>query len=91
LSDSFAHQLYYQADDFAIVDRVKAVADALGKTMPQVALAWMLSKPYITAPIVGASKLPHLEQAVDALTVALTPEHVRLLEEPYRPHAVAGH
>ena len=91
LSDSFAHQLYYQADDFAVVDRVKAVADALGKTMPQVALAWMLSKPYITAPIVGASKLPHLEQAVDALTVALTPEHIRLLEEPYRPHPVAGH
>jgi len=91
LSDSFAHQLYYQAEDFAVVDRVKAVADALGKTMPQVALAWMLSKPYITAPIVGASKLPHLEQAVDALTVALTPEHIRLLEEPYRPHPVAGH
>ncbi len=90
-SDAFAHQLYYQQDDFTVVDRVKAVAGSVGKTMPQVALAWMLSKPYITAPIVGASKLPHLEQAVEALSLHLTAEQVRVLEEPYRPHPVAGH
>jgi 1-deoxyxylulose-5-phosphate synthase len=90
-SDDFAHTLYYQDDDFAIVDRVTGVAKEIGKTMPQVALAWMLSKPYITAPIVGASKLPHLEQAVEALSIRLTPEQIKSLEEPYRPHRVLGH
>jgi aryl-alcohol dehydrogenase (NADP+) len=90
-SDGFAHQLYYQSDDFAVVERVKEVADSLGRSMPQVALAWMLSKPYITAPIVGASKLVHLEQAVEALSLQLDQEQVKLLEEPYRAHPVAGH
>lgn len=89
-SDEFAHRLYYQPEDFTIVDRVKAVSQAIGKTMPQVALAWMLSKPYITAPIVGASKLPHLEQAVDALSINLTAEQLKTLEEPYRHHTVLG-
>jgi aryl-alcohol dehydrogenase (NADP+) len=90
-TDEYAHQMYYQADDFSVLDRVKGVATAVGKSLPQVALAWMLSKPYVTAPIVGASKLTHLEQAVDALALKLTPEQVRNLEEPYRPHGVAGH
>ena len=58
-SDDFAHGMYYQEEDFVTVDRVATVAKDMGKTMPQVALAWMLSKPYITSPIVGASKLPH--------------------------------
>jgi 1-deoxyxylulose-5-phosphate synthase len=90
-SDEFAHSLYYQPDDFAVVERVKEVAGSIGKTMPQVALAWMLSKPSVTAPIVGASKLPHLEQAVDALSITLTTEHIKALEEQYKPHPVAGH
>jgi 1-deoxyxylulose-5-phosphate synthase len=90
-SDEFAHKMYYQQDDFAVLERVKSVAAAIGRTMPQVALAWMLSKPVITAPIVGASKPAHLEQAVDALSIALTAEQVRMLEEPYRPHPIAGH
>lgn len=90
-SDEFAHKMYYQADDFAVLDRVKSVAEAIGKTMPQVALAWMLSKPVITAPIVGASKLAHLEQAVEALSISLSAEQTRMLEEPYRPHPVMGH
>ena len=89
-SDEFAHRMYYQAEDFAIVDRVKALAASIGKTMPQVALAWMLSKPYITAPIVGASKLPHLEQAVEAASIRLDPAQIKMLEEPYRPHPVMG-
>jgi 1-deoxyxylulose-5-phosphate synthase len=89
-SDEFAHLMYYQPEDFAIVDRVKTVAASIGKTMPQVALAWMLSKPYITAPIVGASKLPHLEQAVEAASIKLDPEQIKMLEEPYRPHPVRG-
>jgi len=90
-SDEFAHNMYYQPEDFSIADRVKTVADAVGRTMPQVALAWMLSKTYITAPIVGASKLAHLEQAVEALSVRLTIEQLKTLEEPYKPHPILGH
>jgi 1-deoxyxylulose-5-phosphate synthase len=90
-SDEFARSLYYQQEDFEIVDRVAQTAKDIGKTMPQVALAWMLSKPYVTAPIVGASKPPHLEQAVEALSIKLSPEQVKGLEEPYRPHRVLGH
>jgi 1-deoxyxylulose-5-phosphate synthase len=90
-SDEYAHRMYYQAEDFTIVDRVQAVAQETGKTMPQVALAWMLSKPYMTAPIIGASKPAHLEQAVDALSITLSPEQIKSLEEPYRPHPVMGH
>jgi 1-deoxyxylulose-5-phosphate synthase len=89
-SDTFAHQLYYQADDFTVVERVRKIAETVGKTTPQVALAWMLSKPHVTAPIVGASRLPHLEQAVEALSLHLDPEQVKALEEPYRPHPVKG-
>jgi 1-deoxyxylulose-5-phosphate synthase len=90
-SDEFAHSMYYQPEDFDILDRVKEVAGSTGKTMSQVALAWMLSKPYVTAPIVGASKLSHLEQAVDALSIELAPEQIAMLEQPYRPHRVFGH
>jgi len=90
-SDEFAHHLYYQPDDFAVVDRLKTVAAQVGKSMPQVALAWMLSKPFLTAPIVGASKMPHLEQAVEAVSVKLSAEQVKRLEEAYRPHPVLGY
>ncbi len=90
-SDDYAHRMYYQPEDFQIVERLKAVANEIGKSMPQTAIAWMLSKSYVTAPIVGASKLPHLEQAVEALSIKLSPEQARMLEEPYKPHPVAGH
>ena len=59
--------------------------------MPQAAVAWMLSKPGLTAPIVGASKPEHLDQAIDAVSIRLTPEQVKTLEEPYRPHRIMGH
>lgn len=90
-SDEFAHSMYYQPDDFAVVDRLKIVAAEIGKTMAQTALAWMLSKPFITAPIVGASKMSHLEQAVDALTITLSAAQITALEAPYRPHGIKGH
>lgn len=90
-SDEFAHTMYYQEEDFEIVDRVARVAKDIGKTTAQVALAWMLSKPYVTAPIVGASKLPHLEQAVESVSIKLTADQIATLEEPYRPHRVLGH
>jgi aryl-alcohol dehydrogenase-like predicted oxidoreductase len=90
-SDEYAHSLYYQDDDFTIVDRLRTVAAQAGCTMPQAAVAWMLSKPGLTAPIVGASKPEHLDQAIDAVSIRLTPEQVKTLEEPYRPHRIMGH
>jgi aryl-alcohol dehydrogenase-like predicted oxidoreductase len=87
-TDVFAHQLYYADSDFRIVDRVVEVADARGATPAQVALAWILHKPAVTAPIVGASKMPQLEQAIAALDLNLSDDEMRALEAPYEPHTV---
>ncbi|MDR3572404.1 MAG: aldo/keto reductase [Anaerolineaceae bacterium] len=81
---------YKGEDDAAVVERTSDVAEARGLPMAQVALAWMLSKPIITAPIIGATKPHHLEDAVAALSVQLTPDEIQHLEETYRPHAVVG-
>ncbi len=89
-SDEFAHRLYYQPEDFAIVERAIEVGKAIGKSSAQVALAWMLSKPYVTSPIIGASKPEHLEQAIAATAITLSSEQIAYLEQPYRPHPVAG-
>ncbi len=89
-SDGFAYQLYYEESDFAVADRVGAVAARTGLSRAKVALAWMLGKPHITSPIIGATKLQHLEEAVAATEVTLSAEDVRALEELYRPKAVAG-
>lgn len=89
-SDGFAYQLYYQESDFAVADRVGEVAARTGLSRAKVALAWMLGKPYITSPIIGATKLQHLEEAVAATEVTLGGEDVKALEELYRPKAVAG-
>ncbi|EYB69215.1 aldo/keto reductase [Deinococcus phoenicis] len=89
-SDRFAQALYHTEDDYAVQQRVAEVAARLDVTPAQVATAWLLHQPGVTAPIVGASKLPHLEDAVAALKVRLTPEDLRALEEPYRPHPVLG-
>jgi aryl-alcohol dehydrogenase (NADP+) len=90
-SDAFAHQMYYQDNDWAIVDRVVEVAERLDVTPSQVAIAWLLRQPGVTAPIIGASKMPHLEQAVAALDVQLSDEDAAYLAEPYQPHPVLGH
>jgi 1-deoxyxylulose-5-phosphate synthase len=90
-TDEFAHMLYYREQDFQVVDTVSSIARKLGKPNAQVALAWMLSKPVITAPIVGATKPHHLEDAVAALSLKLTPEDIKALEEPYKPKRVMGH
>lgn len=90
-SDKYAHAMYYQEGDFAIADRVGELADRLGYTRAQIALAWILHKPGVTSPIIGASKMPHLEQAVGALQIKLTPEDMAFLEGPYQPHPVLGH
>jgi aryl-alcohol dehydrogenase (NADP+) len=90
-TDEFAHALYYRPQDFAIADRLTAVATRLGRPNAQVALAWMLAKPVITAPIIGATKPHHIKDAVEALTLKLDPADSRALEEPYRPKRVMGH
>lgn len=90
-SDDFKHRLYFMNGDFAILDRVEALAQARGVSPAQIALAWMLSKPHIQSPIIGASKMPHLEQAVAALDITLSEDEIASLEELYVPHAVKDH
>jgi len=90
-SDSYARQLYYQDTDFAVADRVVELANRRSVRPAQVALAWMLHQPGITAPIVGASKPHHLEDAVAALDIRLSAEERHYLEEPYQPHLVLEH
>jgi aryl-alcohol dehydrogenase-like predicted oxidoreductase len=89
-TDDFTHQLYYSDDDFQVVDRVTEIAKRRGISNAQVALAWLLQKPGITAPIIGATKLEQLDDDVKALDVKLEPAEVEALEAPYRPHPVLG-
>jgi aryl-alcohol dehydrogenase-like predicted oxidoreductase len=90
-TDSFGDSLYRPDLDFAVVDRVGEVAAERSVRPAQVALAWLLHKPGVTAPIVGATKLSHLEDAIAAEGLSLSAEEVARLEEPYAPHAIAGH
>ena len=90
-SDDFADWLYSQPTDFDVVDRVEEVASERGVKPAQVALAWLLARPGVTAPIIGATKLSHLEDALGALEVSLSEEETQRLEEPYVPHPVLGH
>ncbi|MGZ4680932.1 MAG: aldo/keto reductase [Acidimicrobiales bacterium] len=90
-TDGFAEFLYTHPTDYDIVDRVVELAAERDVTAPQVALAWLLSKPGVTAPIVGSTKLHHLEDALAAERLTLTADEVAWLEELYVPHAIAGH
>src|SRR5580765_1733017 len=90
-SDPFGDTLYVPEVDFDVVDRVGAVAGERGVANAQVALAWLLSRSAVTAPIVGATKVGHVEDALAAEALELTPEEIARLEEPYVPHAVSGH
>jgi len=91
-TDEFGKTLYTAAveSDKKIVMRVAEVAESRGVPRAQVALAWLLSKPFLTAPIVGASKSQHLEDAVAAVSLKLSDEEIQRLEEPYVPHPVVG-
>jgi aryl-alcohol dehydrogenase-like predicted oxidoreductase len=91
-TDAFGKTLYSRTEDAdrSVVDRLGEVAEKRGIPRAQVALAWLLSKPGVTSPIVGASKPHHLEDAVAALSVHLTPEEMTALEEHYVPHPVLG-
>jgi aryl-alcohol dehydrogenase (NADP+) len=87
-TDAYAHQLYYSDADFAVADRTADIARERGVLPAQIALSWVLRQPGVTAPIVGASKLEQLDQAVGALDVTLTDEEAARLEEPYVAHRV---
>lgn len=89
-SDKFGESMYRTEDDYAVQARVAEVAAQIGVPAAQVATAWLLAQPGVSAPIIGASKMPHLEDTVAALSVSLTPEQLAALEEPYRPHPVLG-
>ncbi len=90
-NDPFANQLYYRDGDFQIVDRVTELAKKRGVKNMQIALAWILQQPGVTAPIIGASKPHHLDEALSALDVKLSADEMKILEELYQPHPVLGH
>jgi aryl-alcohol dehydrogenase-like predicted oxidoreductase len=90
-TDEYAQEMYFQPDDFAVAARVQEVAKRLGYKPAQIALAWVASRPGVSAPIIGATKPGHLEEAIAALDITLDPGDVAALEEPYRPHPVLGH
>ena len=90
-SDPFANGLYFRDEDFDVADRAQDVAKERGVTGSQIALAWILSKSQVTAPIIGATKMEHLDQAIAALDIKLSEAEIKQLEEPYKPHPVLGH
>lgn len=90
-SDELAERFYGSEDDFAVIDRLVEVARNRGESPARIAYAWLLHRPGISAPIIGASKLTQLEDAVRAIEVVLDADELRALEEPYRPHPVLGH
>lgn len=90
-TDDFAHKLYYQPSDFATVDRITSVAKNRGVPNAQIALAWLLQQPGVISPIIGASKLHYLDDAVAALKLKLDNSELQSLSEPYQPHPVLGH
>ncbi len=90
-TDDYAKDLYFQPSDFAVVERVTEIAQRRGVPSAQVALAWVLQQPGITAPIIGATKMRHLDDAVAALSLKLDETELKALAEPYQPHAILGH
>ena len=90
-SDPFANELYFREEDFVIAERAAEVAKGHNATASQVALAWVLSKPNIAAPIIGSSKIEHLDQAIAALDIKLSEDEIKSLEADYQPHPILGH
>ena len=89
-TDGFAKQMYYLDEDFTVAAKLTEVAEKLEVPNMQVALAWMFAKPFVTSPIIGATKMDHLDDAVAAMTLKLTKEQIEELEKPYVPHEVLG-
>ena len=90
-TDPLADQLYFHENDFAVAEKTAEVAKGRSVTASQLALAWLLNKAYISAPIIGANKMIHLEQAIAALEIKLSEDEIKRLEEPYQPHPILGH
>ena len=82
---------YFKPEDFDVTETIEAMAKEKGVKAAQIAFAWLLHKPFITAPIIGAAKTKHLEEAVEALDVKLDVEEMKRLEECYKPHPIIGH
>ena len=90
-SDPFANELYFRESDFVIADRAAEVTKEHNATGSQIALAWLLNKPHIAAPIIGSSKIEHLDQAIAAAEIKLTEDEIKQLETSYQPHPILGH
>lgn len=90
-TDEFAKRMYFHDYDFEVLEAVQDAAAERGVTPSQVALAWILQAPAVDAPIIGSTKLNHLQEAVKAVDIKLSPEEVAALEKPYRPHPILGH
>jgi 1-deoxyxylulose-5-phosphate synthase len=89
--DDYAQSMYFQDTDFCVVDRLSEIASKRGVPNAQLALAWLLAQPGVTAPIIGARRMEHLDDAAAAVELVLDAAELKALEEPYRPHRVLGH
>lgn len=89
--DSYGHKLYDGPGDVDIITAVATIAGERGVTPAEVSLAWLLSRPAVAAPIIGATRLEHLDAAIRAVDLILTDDEIQRLEAPYRPHRVMGH
>lgn len=90
-TDQYAQQMYYQETDFQVAERAAELAARRGVSPAQIALAWILRQPDVTSPIIGASKMKHLDEALAALEIKLSDEECKTLEELYQPHTIQGH
>jgi len=90
-NDPFGDSMYFRDEDFTVADCAAEIAKERGVSQSQIALSWVLNKPYVHSPIIGATKMDHLDQAIAALDIKLSEDEMKKLEEPYRPHLVLGH
>ena len=90
-NDPFGNSMYFRDEDFTVADQAGEIAKERGVSQSQIALAWVLNKPFVHSPIIGATKMDHLDQAIDALEIKLSEDEMKRLEEHYKPHPVLGH
>jgi 1-deoxyxylulose-5-phosphate synthase len=90
-SDEFAKDMYFRESDFEVLGAVEKIARQRGVTPSQIACAWILQAPGVSAPIIGATKLKHLKESIEAVSIKLSAEEVSELEKPYTPHPILGH
>jgi aryl-alcohol dehydrogenase (NADP+) len=89
--DRYMKPRFFKPEDFDVVEKVVEIAEEKDVKPAQIALAWLYSKDYVTSPIIGATKLEHIEQAVEALEIKISADDIKRLEEPYKPHPIIGH